>query len=51
MRLLKKYYKNKKILITDHAGFKSSCLSSLLNLIGSKVYGVSLNIEKDSHHE
>lgn len=51
MRLLKSYYKNKKILITGHTGFKGSWLSSLLHLIGSKVYGVSLNIEKDSHYE
>lgn len=51
MRLLKKYYKNKKILITGHTGFKGSWLSALLNLIGSKVYGVSLNIEKNSHYE
>ena len=51
MRLLKKYYKNKKILITGHTGFKGSWLSSLLNLIGSNVYGVSLNIEKNSHYE
>jgi len=51
MKLLKRYYKNKKILITGHTGFKGSWLSSLLHLIGSKVYGVSLNIEKDSHYE
>jgi CDP-glucose 4,6-dehydratase len=51
MRLLNKYYKNKKILITGHTGFKGSWLSSLLNLLGSKVYGVSLNIEKNSHYK
>jgi CDP-glucose 4,6-dehydratase len=51
MRLLSRYYKNKKILITGHTGFKGSWLSSLLNLIGSNVYGVSLNSEKNSHYE
>lgn len=51
MKLLKKFYKNKKILITGHTGFKGSWLSSLLDLLGSKVYGVSLNIEKNSHYE
>lgn len=51
MKLLREYYKNKKILITGHTGFKGSWLSSLLNLIGSNVYGISLDIEKNSHYE
>ena len=43
---LKKFYKNKKILITGHTGFKGSWLSSSLLLLGSRVYGYSLNDEK-----
>ena len=51
MKLIKRYYKNKKILITGHTGFKGSWLCALLNLIGSNVYGISLDIEKNSHYE
>ena len=41
------FYKNKKVLITGHTGFKGSWLSLYLHLLGSKVYGISLNpIEK-----
>ena len=37
-----KFWKNKKILITGHTGFKGSWLSIVLYLLGSKVYGISL---------
>ena len=40
---LKKFYKNKKVLITGHTGFKGSWLSMCLNIFGAKVYGISLN--------
>ena len=36
------FYKNKKVLITGHTGFKGSWLCLYLNLLGSKVYGISL---------
>ncbi len=39
MRLNKKFWKNKKVLITGHTGFKGGWLSVLLNLLGSKIYG------------
>jgi len=39
---MKNFYKKKKILITGHTGFKGSWLSLYLNLLGSKVYGISL---------
>ena len=35
------YFKNKKILITGHTGFKGSWLSLWLHLLGAKVIGVS----------
>ena len=36
-------YKNKKILITGHTGFKGSWLTIWLNLLGAKIYGISDN--------
>jgi len=39
----KNFWKNKKILITGHTGFKGGWLSVLLNYMGSKVYGYALN--------
>ena len=36
-------YKNKKVLITGHTGFKGSWLSIWLNIIGAEVYGYSLD--------
>ena len=35
-------YKDKKVLITGHTGFKGSWLSAWLHLIGADVYGISL---------
>ena len=43
MKLLK-IYKNKKIIITGHTGFKGSWLSLWFNSLGAKVYGISNNI-------
>ena len=41
------YFKNKKVLITGHTGFKGSWLAFWLNLIGSKVIGFSLKPNKN----
>ena len=41
---LKKFFQNKKILITGHTGFKGSWLSTWLLKFGCKVVGVSKNI-------
>ena len=38
---MNRFYRNKKILITGHSGFKGSWLSCILNHFGAKVYGVS----------
>lgn len=35
-------YKNRKVLITGHTGFKGSWLSLLLHQLGAKVYGYAL---------
>ena len=41
-------YKNKKIIITGHTGFKGAWLILFMNLIGAKVYGYSLPPKKKS---
>ena len=38
---LKKFYKNKRILVTGATGFKGAWLCLWLNLMGAKVYGIS----------
>lgn len=43
--MLSKFYKNKKILITGHTGFKGIWLSNILISFGAKVYGISKNDE------
>tara|TARA_B100000902_G_C27264081_1_gene892476 strand:- start:690 stop:1721 length:1032 start_codon:yes stop_codon:yes gene_type:complete len=39
----KNFWKNKKVLITGHSGFKGAWLSIILNTLGSEVYGLSNN--------
>ena len=43
---LKKFWKNKKIFITGHNGFKGSWLTIFFHLLGAKIYGYSLKKEK-----
>ena len=43
----KKFWKNKKILITGHTGFKGRWFSIILRLLGSEVYGISLHEKKN----
>ena len=40
--LTDKFYKNKKIFITGHTGFKGSWLSIWLNMMGADVIGYAL---------
>ena len=42
-KLLKNFYKNKKVLITGHSGFKGRWLVLILEKLGAKVIGVSKN--------
>jgi len=44
-----KYFKNKKVLITGHTGFKGSWLSFWLHKLGAKVVGVSNNVSYPSN--
>ena len=43
-------YKNKKVLVTGHTGFKGSWLTTWLVLLGAKVTGLSLNIPTNPSH-
>ena len=40
--MIKKFWKNKKVLITGHTGFKGRWLSLILESFGANVYGISL---------
>ena len=48
---LQKFYRNKKILITGHTGFKGSWLTSCLLVFGAKILGISKNDEKLIHYK
>ncbi|MFO0941606.1 MAG: CDP-glucose 4,6-dehydratase [Pirellulales bacterium] len=41
------YYAGKKVLVTGHTGFKGSWLSTWLNMMGAKVYGIALEPATD----
>ena len=43
---LKKFYNNKKILITGHTGFKGSWLVHWLSRYNVKIMGISLGYNK-----
>ena len=42
MVMNKKFWKNKKVLITGHNGFKGSWLTTILTMMEAKVWGLSL---------
>jgi len=42
---LSRFWKNKKVFLTGHTGFKGSWFSILLNLLGAKIVGYSLRPE------
>ena len=41
MLIYKKYFRNKKVIITGHTGFKGSWLTLCLNLLGANILGIS----------
>ena len=45
---LRDFWKNKKVFITGHTGFKGSWMCIMLNLLGAKIYGYSLKPDKKS---
>ncbi len=45
-----KFFKNKKILVTGHTGFKGSWLVAWLNILGCKIMGISLSPGRKENH-
>ena len=43
---LKSFWKNKKVFLTGHTGFKGTWLSIFLNILEAKIYGYSLKADK-----
>ena len=43
-------FKNKKIIITGHTGFKGSWLSAWLSLLGAKIFGISDKVPTQPSH-
>jgi CDP-glucose 4,6-dehydratase len=50
MRKYKNIFKNKRIIVTGHTGFKGSWLATWLILLGAKVTGISNNIPTNPSH-
>ena len=46
-RLDRKFWKNKKVLVTGHTGFKGAWASLILNYLGCKVYACALKPKKN----
>ena len=45
-------FKNKRVILTGHTGFKGSWLTLWLSMLGAKVIGISKNIPtKPSHYQ
>ena len=52
MKLFNNIYKNKKVLVTGHTGFKGSWLVKWLQMLGADVIGLSLDIVSiPTHYE
>ena len=47
MEELTKFYKDKRVLVTGHTGFKGAWLSRILTLAGAKVTGYALEPPTD----
>src|SRR5438876_326092 len=48
MVIMKNFYKNKRVLITGHTGFKGSWLSEILLQFGAEVCGYALESKESS---
>jgi len=48
--ILIRNFKNKKVLITGHTGFKGSWLTMWLNILGARVVGISNNFPSSLNH-
>ena len=47
---MKRYFKNKNILITGHTGFKGSWLTLWLHYMGANILGISSNYVSSPSH-
>ncbi len=47
---IEKFFKNKKVLIIGHTGFKGSWLTMCLKILNSKIYGISIDIPTKPSH-
>ena len=48
IKKLKDFWKNKKVFVTGHTGFKGAWLCIFLNMLGAKIYGFSFKEEQGS---
>ena len=46
---IRKFYKNKKVFITGHTGFKGVWIFLILKFLGAKVKGYSLPLNKNDN--
>ena len=49
IKFVSKFWRNKKVFVTGHTGFKGTWLCIFLNLLGAKIYGYSLKPEKNHY--
>ena len=47
---MRKNFKNKKILITGHTGFKGSWLTTWLKYLGADILGISIDLPSSPSH-
>lgn len=47
---ISKHYKNKKVLITGHTGFKGAWLTAWLKMMGAEICGISLDPLTSRNH-
>ena len=45
--MIKEFYRNRKVLITGHTGFKGTWMCEVLVSLGADVYGYALNPPTD----
>ena len=50
MKKYKKFFKNKKVLITGDTGFKGSWLALWMSLLGARVTGLSNKVPTSPSH-
>ena len=48
---IKAFYREKRIFLTGHTGFKGTWMSIILELLGAKVCGYSLPVNKGSFYQ